>query len=829
MFSKEKEKYLKYKNKYLKLKELIGGIIPTYNTTETIENYKNYLPYKHYNFIIDGRIIGNLSNLHPKNLTFDENFNIIDYTGPIKDDNIKFSDTYCFANNEIFINENNKFPFHICFINSIFKIMNSIYKIYSSKNKKDINILNILFHEKNIDDTNTKIDISINNQNNIFNRYVYINKLRELLEILYDDKIVPNDFDYFNYLTKIYPNNSNNKLSYIFIKKYNTISIDTLIEIKDKIFAEEEDKEYKEYKEEDKEEDKEEGKIKKKAFKCKNIEYLFLDIDIKQQQSKDVAKYNKSKKLYLDICDSILNIFDRNYTRYINFSDMIILFNNYIQTSSNDTQYNYKFTEDKNIYDNIDTYLLKEVDIIIKIIINIQEIDKINKIDNIKFNNKISHIIISNYIYQRIFDINLITSKKSLMPNNINITNLLENLFNKKLFNEKNINEIKLEIEIDEKEPKFKFERFIKPQGVILTSDHNMTYRGKSYKNCFENTMYGFIKILTFIPSLDKYDNTLYKDTKPEIKDIINRININDNNTLIDEFAILISDYINNDTDNIFINKQSYFSQPSQLSETSKINDVELNLDINKFKTLVNYLFGFNIDNINDINPNIIIKDLNDINIEITAYEFKYNIMLKYDVHGATETASDITALYDDIYDDYSYSIISFIFSKNNIIFNKLISDYENINKLDCNDIINIVKHYNNDVEVFKKLNMNKRCTYEILTLLINKGFDIKNHQDIILKIIKAIDIHTNKYKNDIIKIFNLLLDNGIDINYAEKSQNALYFACFKSNSVNFDWKQIIDFLLCNNITSIINKTRNELSYINNKELNKNYTDLIIK
>jgi hypothetical protein len=198
---------------------------------------------------------------------------------------------------------------------------------------------------------------------------------------------------------------------------------------------------------------------------------------------------------------------------------------------------------------------------------SINEIDKID-VKSLYLNIKLSHIFISNYIHCRLFKPILTESLKPYMFNGINITNLLENLFNtqKLIFND---------------EPDF-YKHLIK-QGnpIFINSNHLFRYvrdgiTKNSYNNCFETVIYIFTKIMSFNPLSGKYDPELLPNAILEIKHLIIKINDKDNDKRVDEFSQIMLDFINN----TFPDPSNYFSRV----------DYELDINYNQFSFLINKL-----------------------------------------------------------------------------------------------------------------------------------------------------------------------------------------------------------------------------------------------
>lgn len=75
----------------------------------------------------------------------------------------------------------------------------------------------------------------------------------------------------------------------------------------------------------------------------------------------------------------------------------------------------------------------------------------------------------------------------------------------------------------------------------------------------------------------------------------------------------------------------------------------------------------------------------------------------------------------------------------------------------------------------------------DIVTFLLNKGFDLKEHYDPADPLLGACAFGH-------IEIAKLLLENGLEINVCENDQNALHYACMNSEN------RMVEFLLENGI-----------------------------
>jgi hypothetical protein len=188
-------KYIKYKNKYLELK---GGTIPNIKDTK-LKN--QYLPliYSTHTITFNNKVIkdgdGEIYNLTPT-FKYEKNNNvkpnIINTSDYEKNYNIFFED-------EIVINEENKIPFDLLLLDNNFNINNKLYNLILKKLSPQI--------QKNFQITFKKY--SNININTILNKYIFINKFREFLEILYSTSNTDDEITY--QIMNLY----NNKNSFI--------------------------------------------------------------------------------------------------------------------------------------------------------------------------------------------------------------------------------------------------------------------------------------------------------------------------------------------------------------------------------------------------------------------------------------------------------------------------------------------------------------------------------------------------------------------------------------------------------------------------------------
>ena len=202
-------KYIKYKNKYLELK---GETIPNIKDTK-LKN--QYLPliYSTHTITFNNKVIkdgdGEIYNLTPT-FKYEKNNNvkpnIINTSDYEKNYNIFFED-------EIVINEENKIPFDLLLLDNNFNINNKLYNLILKETlPQSQNYFQITFKKY------SNINIFT-----LLNKYIFINKFREFLEILYSTS---NTDDEITYQIKNLYNNKNSfinicEMSLIYLKYTN--------------------------------------------------------------------------------------------------------------------------------------------------------------------------------------------------------------------------------------------------------------------------------------------------------------------------------------------------------------------------------------------------------------------------------------------------------------------------------------------------------------------------------------------------------------------------------------------------------------------------------
>jgi hypothetical protein len=186
-----KTKYLKYKNKYLNLKEKIGGhYVESSNLNESIYPFENI----NATYALNGHVI----LLNPENeLAYnikDDNFifSKIDKT-TLDLEQYKFSDLYRYSDYEIDLGNNIKFDFNFFLFDDLFDIFENFY---------DYCINNIILsnEEKNFTRKMFKKIFSITKENqliklsgayNILFKFMFVEKFKELLSFIYENSQKP--------------------------------------------------------------------------------------------------------------------------------------------------------------------------------------------------------------------------------------------------------------------------------------------------------------------------------------------------------------------------------------------------------------------------------------------------------------------------------------------------------------------------------------------------------------------------------------------------------------------------------------------------------------
>jgi hypothetical protein len=300
-------KYIKYKQKYLKLKNQDGGKIPFITLdNKTIDYFpfdNNDFNYYHNDYLL-------INNKKEINYSLNDKFELDKFN--ISNNNynekniINNNNIYKLADQIINISSNEIFPFHLCLL-SKYKILDNLYK----KHINTIDNPNILWSESankdkeyrifELDDNNKKIYLSkhakkvykeiftlyddiyeivnINYNYNILLKYSYCNKFLELLQLIYKIQLEKISYDSLNITTINKKNDQDIKIfdkynleDYIIVNIIN-IFISPISKLKNNF-----DIIYVFYKEEQFKIKKEEFKIEKEQLE-KEIEQLEKEIE----------------------------------------------------------------------------------------------------------------------------------------------------------------------------------------------------------------------------------------------------------------------------------------------------------------------------------------------------------------------------------------------------------------------------------------------------------------------------------------------------------------------------------------------------------------------
>ena len=191
--------YRKYKKKYLEKKKLLGGKIPSINN--------KVLPILR----IDGNFYTN-NKLVVKSDTSDVKYNFPDASFNYKqivdgdDSNIDYSLLYKYADHQIKIDEVNSIPFSLVLLQENFKILTKFYKFCTDyvdnyltefifPENYDNELINKVFKTYFVFNRDTKDYITMSVKPNLLNNFLFIGKLREILEIIFSNE---SSDEYFN-------------------------------------------------------------------------------------------------------------------------------------------------------------------------------------------------------------------------------------------------------------------------------------------------------------------------------------------------------------------------------------------------------------------------------------------------------------------------------------------------------------------------------------------------------------------------------------------------------------------------------------------------------
>jgi hypothetical protein len=185
-------KYIKYKQKYLKLKNQHGGVLPYVMQKDKTPDYfpfdNNKFNYynDNYSLIVNDSSEDYLLNKRFELVKLDSeklDKTVYNNNNMINDNNI-----YKLADEQITISDKIKIPFHLCLL-SEYKILDEIYKIHIKKDLKNFLINNaktVFTKIYNFSKDNPNEIENITYNYNILLKYSYCNKFLELLQLIYD-------------------------------------------------------------------------------------------------------------------------------------------------------------------------------------------------------------------------------------------------------------------------------------------------------------------------------------------------------------------------------------------------------------------------------------------------------------------------------------------------------------------------------------------------------------------------------------------------------------------------------------------------------------------
>jgi hypothetical protein len=809
------KKYLKYKIKYLDLKQY-GGKLPyiIYNDKPDFFAFDNEIELKNYNYYYDN------FSLIIKDLNNGENYLLNEFYQFEKYNNINIEE----INNKNIINNNNiyklvdynieisndlKIPFHLCMLQTKYKVLDYLYNTFEPQLNSEIKDLKYytkqMFHKIFIFDNKNIINISSNY--NILLKYSFCNKLLEFLKLIYeiqssiififDQETQKKQFDIkFEYdKSKAKENiiiNCNFDLEEFII--YHIIKLflnsnSELINNKDKLI----------------------NNIRK--FKTNSYNF-------------DVGKGNNKSKIVYD------EEFKNAVIKYINFSDITYLFELIKQTKDTknvDMQNKnnlheliikkHKLDIDKDLKD-FKYYINQDINDIKKLICFNIYVD--NYIDQFEEKSlKISNLFYASFISYRINSPYLAYSSFTNYLYPINITNFISKLLEldtEMIKNKMNDNKLTNNQELF-------YSSYIKP--FINSYDgYSYSFENYGYINCVENAIFQFIKILFW--KNNKFIINLPSINKPheQLINIINNLNSNLHN---------IANYYNSEKfkqekHKLFSNQKNDLFKIIYIKPKDSITFFELDSTIDNFINMLCFLLGFNnldefknyINNIKQYNNNI---DKIIINEKIDEKTYKNSIIsknIKFDFninegHTSVREINDNNSLdYLLKYIDYSYFKLLLYYSN---IFNNFSTDifnnyFQYYNKND--------KHYkeiafysikNSTLDVFQKKSLNyilDDVIIEFLQDINNKDYELVAIKIIIFnyQLIKYIP----EYKqNDIIIKAFLYENTQIEDIRNFKSKIFKHFSKYiedfifdENNFNNKDYDSITLYTLSNNFNYIL-------------------------
>ena len=463
------KKYFKYKNKYLNLKNSVGGKILTFNKSEN-ETVKSQIifPLKSYpgSFYYNNRLI-KMNDITGKKFKIDNKMQLLPITTDEINNNLFDDSKFKYLNNEsIIINKDNIIPFNILFLQKQFNILghlNMFIKNNITNNKFYSKIMDRLF---NFSDDNY---IGIKNSPNILSKYIFINKTLEFLQLIYDDKKFKiNSKDYKRITFSIICGCIIDKIKSI--DKEDKLYTDLNLEIKN---------------------------IENLLDNIKKIHKLpYINDNKRKKYNKRISELLLNDIKYIKMCYDILKIHG-NKEAFVNLSDTINMYSTYIASNKDDTS---KLVETYKKYIDIDKHFFDDL---LKIeCIKILKYKKfISILNNLSqeckpiFNVDLSHILFSSYIGGLYFQLGLKIGAINELILPINRSNLLENLLNKNI----------LELNSNDFDNKDKINILNSDFNIIFETVEQSEYKKNYFPNCVELVLFNLLKLITYDTVSGKY------------------------------------------------------------------------------------------------------------------------------------------------------------------------------------------------------------------------------------------------------------------------------------------------------------------------------------
>jgi hypothetical protein len=589
--------------------------------------------------------------------------------------------------------------------------------------------------------------ISVSIKANILNKYIFINKFREFLEILYSTS--DTDEEITAQILKLYDNENA------------FVNISDMMSLYDRVIS--------------------------SKTKHTDIEYDNLDVEKTYNvYIKNEIILIKKLKDFIKYCEIIDNTHELK--KFLGIKTSLIFFASFIGDHFNKLSVG---TMTNSLYpinnDNLICNLLQIDDIKTKFDeLNNKEEDKNTIINTLKINkDKIIEINkLIDYINLEIFDIiKEIESDEDDMYDLKNDKIRLEN-YNNEYKNE--IDEIKKTNNANENKLKeyLNYDLFNNNNLPKVFKYNNSTFENNSFPDCVENSLLHFIRAIIWDPTIKDYNSDFLPETSIDelkffIKHFCEVYKDDPNNENNPDIKIEFNKLIQNIPGYEDIYKQHLFKY-------------EIKSEINIFKKVLNYLFGItdciNYSYLNKyINKITINNDFIDIiyinmsfNIRINIYEDYHaypsinitdvNILLKYKFINIIYLLSSNYTIHKiskfDIYDIYLNKYIDvdsiipvyLLFLLFNINVHLLEFDIESINRKSLHDIIssnfknfdiifNKIKQYCSnynivdnlaqcilDLKLYKLLNGNKEITFTFLKFLSIIDLKFDTRINIILK-----------------------------------------------------------------------------------------------